>query len=97
VLINVTSDQEGYTQEIGQSLKAWGLRVEEDLRNEKLGYKIREAQMQKVPLMLVIGNKEKESQTVSVRKHTGETLNHLTLEEFKKHLEPLLLPGGNTY
>lgn len=97
VLINVTSDQEAYTKEIGQALRSWGLRVEEDLRNEKLGYKIREAQVQKVPLMLVIGNKEKESQTVSVRKHTGETLNHLTLEEFKKHVEPLLLPGGNTY
>jgi threonyl-tRNA synthetase len=93
-VLNVTSDQESYVKEVAQTLRSWGLRVEEDLRNEKLGYKIREAQMQKVPLMLVLGNKEKDSRTLSVRKNTGETLNDLTLEAFKKEIEPLLLPGG---
>ena len=44
--------------------------------------------------MLVLGNKEKDSRTLSVRKNTGETLNDLTLEAFKKEIEPLLLPGG---
>jgi threonyl-tRNA synthetase len=97
LVLNVTSDQEAYAKEVTQTLKSWGLRVEEDLRNEKLGYKIREAQMQKVPLMLVLGNKEKDSRTLSVRKNTGETLNDLTLEGFKKHIEPLLQPGGENH
>ncbi len=97
LVLNVTSDQETYAKEIAAALKGWGLRVETDLRNEKLGYKIREAQMQKVPLMLVLGNKEKDSRTLSVRKTTGETLNDLTLEEFKNHIEPLLKPGGETH
>jgi len=97
LVLNVTSDQEAYVKEIAESLKAMGLRVETDLRNEKLGYKIREAQLQRIPLMLVLGNKEKDSRTLSVRKATGETLNDLTLEGFKKLIEPLLLPGGETH
>jgi threonyl-tRNA synthetase len=97
LVLNVTSDQEAYVKEIAESLKAMGLRVETDLRNEKLGYKIREAQLQRVPLMLVLGNKEKDSRTLSVRKATGETLNDLTLEGFKKLIEPLLLPGGEAH
>jgi len=97
LVLNVTSDQEAYAEQVAQQLKAWGLRVETDLRNEKLGYKIREAQLQRVPFMLVLGNKEKDANTLSVRKHTGETLNDLTLEAFKQHIEPLLKPGGETH
>ena len=72
LVLNVTSEQESYAKEVAQTLRSWGLRVEEDLRNEKLGYKIREAQLQKVPVMLVLGNKEKDSRTLSVRKNTGK-------------------------
>lgn len=97
LVLNVTSDQEAYAKEVAESLKTMGLRVETDLRNEKLGYKIREAQLQRVPLMLVLGNKEKDSRTLSVRKATGETLNDLTLEGFKKMIEPLLVPGGESH
>ena len=56
-------------------------RVEADYRNEKIGYKIREAQMQKIPYMLVIGDKEAESGTLSVRTRSGEQFN-MTVEEF---------------
>ena len=68
-----------------------------DLRNEKLGYKIREAQLQKIPLMVVLGGKEKETNTLSVRKNSGENINNLTLESFKEFLKTLALTGGNTH
>jgi threonyl-tRNA synthetase len=58
------------------------VRVEKDLRNEKLNYKIREAQMMKVPYMLIIGDREKESGTVTVRKKNGENLPPMKVKEF---------------
>ncbi|MGI6265104.1 MAG: threonine--tRNA ligase [Acutalibacteraceae bacterium] len=67
--------------EITDQLKAAGLRAELDTRNEKIGYKIREAQMQKVPYMLVIGDREAETGTVSVRSRTGD-VGTMTTEEF---------------
>jgi threonyl-tRNA synthetase len=97
VVINVTPDQEAYAKEVAATLTGWGLRVQTDLRNEKLGYKIREAQLQRVPLMLVLGNKETESRTLSVRKSSGETTNDLSLEAFKTFLEQELKPGGKTH
>jgi threonyl-tRNA synthetase len=94
VLINVMDDQLDYVRKLEADLKSWGVRVEVDNRNEKLGYRIREAQLQKVPLMLVIGQKELESGTLSVRKSSGETINDLSLEAFREFLKPLLHPGG---
>jgi threonyl-tRNA synthetase len=67
VVIPVTEKHQDYGREIEASLKAKGVRVTVDDRNEKLGYKIREAQLQKVPYMLVVGDKEVEAKTVSVR------------------------------
>lgn len=97
VVINVTGDQEAYVNEVADTLTSWGLRVERDTRNEKLGYKIREAQLQRAPLMLVLGNKEKDAKTISVRKSNGENLNDLTLEGLRKFLEPQLKPGGTPH
>jgi threonyl-tRNA synthetase len=94
-LINVSTEQAEYTRELAATLKQMGLRVEADLRNEKLGYKIREAQMQKVPLMIVIGQKEVESKMISVRKNNGETLNDLTLEGFQKFVKDYESSGGH--
>ncbi|MBI4403662.1 MAG: threonine--tRNA ligase [Deltaproteobacteria bacterium] len=82
LVLNVTTAQETYCQELYNHFRSLGIRVESDLRNEKLGYKIREAQLRRVPLMIVIGNNELEHRTVSVRKWTGETLNELSLEKF---------------
>ena len=59
-----------------------GIRVESDLRNEKIGYKIREAQMQKIPYMLVVGDKEAESGSVAVRTRAGEDLGAMSLDAF---------------
>ncbi len=93
-IINVMDDQANYSKEIHELLLQLGLRSELDLRNEKLGYKIREAQLQKIPLMIVLGAKEMETKTISVRKNNGENINNLTHEAFKEFLKPLLLTGG---
>ncbi|NBX67833.1 MAG: threonine--tRNA ligase [Proteobacteria bacterium] len=97
VLINVTDGQLEYAKEVLETLKSWGIRAELDARNEKLGYKIREAQVKKIPLMLVLGEKEKTAKTLSVRKSNGETTNDLTLDGFRTFLEPWLKPGGTTH
>ncbi len=86
-IINVATDQEEYAKTWLTRLTEKGLRVELDARNEKLGYRIREAQVKKVPLMLVIGGKEKDSGTVSVRKRTGETTDGLDFEGFLRFFE----------
>ncbi len=71
-----------YGEKVRQTLEEGGLRVELDGRNEKLGYKIREAQMQKIPYMLVVGGREEDAGQVSVRRRAGEDLGALGLEEF---------------
>ena len=67
---------------MADKLSALGVRVETDLRNEKIGYKIREAQMQKLPYMLVVGDKEAEAGTVSVRTRGGVDLGAMPLDDF---------------
>ncbi|HOP35249.1 MAG TPA: His/Gly/Thr/Pro-type tRNA ligase C-terminal domain-containing protein, partial [Syntrophales bacterium] len=71
-----------YGEEVLRSLREAGVRAEGDFRNEKLGYKIREGQMQKVPFMLVIGDREVESRTVSPRQRDGENLGALAVPDF---------------
>jgi threonyl-tRNA synthetase len=96
-ILNVTGDQAAYAEETHKLLASWGIRSELDNRNEKLGYKIREAQLKKIPVMVVLGNKELETKTISVRMNNGQTLNDLTLEGFKKVLEPMTKPGGTAH
>ena len=74
----------GYAGDILQSLKAAGIRCEMDNRDEKIGYKIRSAQMEKVPYMLIVGQKEEESQTVSVRSREDGDLGSFALEDFDR-------------
>lgn len=81
-IMNITDDQAEYCQQVYAKLRGLGLRVEQDLRNEKLNYKIREAQMMKVPYMLIIGEREKEEGTVTVRRRDGENLPAMTPEAF---------------
>ena len=78
----ITDRTADYAKEIADKLSENGLRVECDFRNEKIGYKIREAQMQKVPYMLVIGDREAEAGKVAVRTRTGEDLGAMPAEEF---------------
>ena len=65
-----------------KQLKSLGIRVETDTRNEKIGYKIREAQLEKLPYMLIIGDKEKEEGTVSVRMREKGDIGSMPLSEF---------------
>jgi len=82
VLMTVTDNQIPYGENVYLQLLDAGVRVERDFRNEKLGYKIREAQMQKVPFMLVIGDKEVESSRVSPRQRDGKNLGPMGPDEF---------------
>lgn len=75
-----------YGQEVVSRLQAVGIRAELDDRDEKIGYKIREAGMQKTPYMLVVGEKEQSEQTVAVRKRSEGDLGSQSLEQFTKHL-----------
>ena len=81
-ILNITDDQADYCQDLFDELRKAGLRVEKDLRNEKLNYKIREAQMAKIPYMLIVGDKEKESKTVTVRLRNGKNLPPMSIAEF---------------
>jgi threonyl-tRNA synthetase len=72
----------GYGEEVRAALAEAGLRAELDARNEKLGYKIREAQLQKVPYMLVVGGREQEERTVAVRRRAGEDLGAMPIDVF---------------
>ncbi len=71
-----------FAQKVAQMLKDRGVRVEVDYRNEKIGYKIREAQMEKIPYMLVIGDKEMENGAVAVRSRKDGDLGTLAAQEF---------------
>jgi threonyl-tRNA synthetase len=79
-----------YGEKVRAGLAQAGVRVELDARNEKLGYKIREAQMQKVPFMLVVGAREEEQGTVSVRRRAGEDLGALSLDDFLARVRGLV-------
>jgi len=81
-VLAVGQDFEDYARDVSTTLMDAGIRVDTDLRNEKVGYKIRHAEMQKVPYMLVVGQREKENGTVSVRRHGEGDLGSRTLDEF---------------
>jgi threonyl-tRNA synthetase len=82
VLMNLTDKQDAYARECLATLKKLGVRAEYDSRNEKLGYKIREAQLQKIPYMLVVGDQEVQNRTVTVRLNDGRNINGLPFTEF---------------
>ena len=82
ILLTVTDKQIPYAETVYNKLIAAGIRCEKFFENEKLGYKIRQAQMQKIPYMLVIGDKEVEAQSVAPRKRDGENLGSLPVDEF---------------
>jgi threonyl-tRNA synthetase len=85
-ILTVTDNQMEYAKKVFDQLHAEGWRVELDSRNEKLGYKIREAQLAKIPYAVVIGDKEVESQTVAPRRRGGENIAALPLAEFVARL-----------
>ncbi|MDE2259882.1 MAG: threonine--tRNA ligase [Betaproteobacteria bacterium] len=86
VVMNISEGQAEYTATVVKTLKDQGVRVESDLRNEKINYKIREHSLQKLPFQLIIGDKEAQSQQVAVRSRGGEDLGQMTLETFISRL-----------
>ncbi len=82
VILNITDKQGDYCRNFEESLKNKGFRVSTDLRNEKIGFKIREHTLQKIPYLLIVGDKELESETVAVRKRGGEDLGTMTFDDF---------------
>jgi len=86
VLLPITDQQNDYVDEVFQQLTDKGFRVEKDLRNEKIGFKIREAQLQKIPYMIVLGDKEVESRSLAVRKRRSKETRTINLETFIEEL-----------
>jgi threonyl-tRNA synthetase len=81
-VLNITDKQADYCKKVAQLLEDKGFRAQADLRNEKIGFKIRERTLQKVPYLLVVGDKEVESGSLAVRTRSGEDLGTLSIEEF---------------
>ncbi len=92
-ILNITDDQAEYSLEVYETLRKSGVRIEKDLRNEKLNYKIREAQLAKIPYMLIVGDKEKEDGTVTVRLRDGKNLPPMTIEDFATKVQEEVKEG----
>ena len=86
VVLNITDKQADFVQEVTQELRDIGIRAVSDLRNEKIGFKIREHTMQRVPYLLVVGDREVETRTIAVRTRTGKDLGTFPLAEVKHYL-----------
>jgi threonyl-tRNA synthetase len=87
ILLTVTERHIPYAEKIYGQLIDLGIRTEKDFRNEKLGFKIREAQMQKIPYMLVIGDREERDGTVSPRQRSGEAMEGMRIEDFIRRVD----------
>ncbi len=94
VVLSITDRQDGFVRSITESLKNQGFRVESDLRNEKVGFKIREHTLQRVPYLLVAGDKEVAANTVSVRTRSGKDLGSMPVETFAERLRAELDSRG---
>ncbi len=96
VLLNITDRQAAYVHQVEESLKNQGLRVKSDLRNEKIGFKIREHTLDRVPYLLVVGDREAETDTVAVRTRGGKDLGTLSVDAFAKGLATEIASRGRT-
>ena len=93
-VMNITSDQSDYALEVAETLQKQGMRVDSDLRNEKIGYKIREHSIQRTPYLLVVGDKELASKAVAVRTRSGEDLGSMPLQELIEKLQTEVASRG---
>jgi threonyl-tRNA synthetase len=87
VIMNITDVQAEYVEKISKTLKKQGFRVDSDLRNEKIGFKIREHTIQRIPYLLVVGDREMDGGAVSVRTQKGEDLGSMKIDEFIEHMK----------
>jgi len=95
VVLCITDRQQEYAQKVEETLLNRGFRVKSDLRNEKIGFKIREHTMQKVPYLLILGDREEENQTVAVRARGGHDLGDMNLEKFIEALNTEVATHSN--
>ncbi|MBI3437754.1 MAG: threonine--tRNA ligase, partial [Proteobacteria bacterium] len=86
VVATITQEADGYAQDVAKALRAAGLRVEVDARNEKVGYKVREHSLQKIPVIAVVGRKEAEDKTVALRRLGGDAQTVMALDAAAKSL-----------
>jgi threonyl-tRNA synthetase len=96
MVMGITDRQADYVREIEKSLRDQGFRANSDLRNEKIGFKIREHTLQKIPYLLVVGDKEVENRTVAVRTRSGKDLGSMTLSAFMEGLSKEIASRGRT-
>jgi len=96
VVLNITDRQADYARKVEETLKNQGVRVKSDLRNEKIGFKIREHTIQRVPYLVVVGDREVESDTVAVRTRSGKDLGILTLQALAEGLSAEIASRGRT-
>jgi len=94
VVMSITDRQEAYVRSMAESLKNQGFRVESDLRNEKVGFKIREHTLKRVPYLLVAGDKEVAANLLSVRTRNGKDLGTMVPEKFAERLRVELESRG---
>jgi len=96
VVMNITDRQADYVREVTETLQNQGLRVESDLRNEKVGFKIREHTLQRVPYLLVAGDREAGSRSLAVRTRSGKDLGVMSVEAFAEKLAQEVASRGRT-
>ncbi|HMB58367.1 MAG TPA: threonine--tRNA ligase, partial [Xanthomonadales bacterium] len=96
VVLNISEKQSEFCNNVVQVLRNKGFRVNSDLRNEKIGFKIREHTLGKIPYLLVVGDREVESEAVSVRTRSGEDLGNMSLEAFTTYLAADIERRGQT-
>ena len=95
VVLTITDRQAEYAREVEKTLRDQGLRVHADLRNEKIGFKIREHTLQRVPYLLVVGDREAETNTVAVRTRSGEDLGTMSVEDIGRRLAEEVATHGH--
>lgn len=95
-LLTITDNQHEFAKEVENKLLSLGFRVKSDLRNEKIGFKIREHTLHRVPYMAILGDREVENRTLALRTRTGEDLGTLTIDELVTHLQREVVSKGRT-
>ena len=96
VVLNITDRQADYARQVENALREKGFRVSSDLRNEKIGFKIREHTLQRVPYLLIVGDKEQSSAKVAVRTRSGEDLGAMSLDEVTARMRFEIANRGRT-
>ncbi len=95
-VLTITDRQRDYAEQVRKALQGRGFRVVSDLRNEKIGYKIREHTLQRVPYLLIVGDREMQTQTVAVRTRAGKDLGDLTLDELAQRFADEVASRGRS-